>query len=185
MGILNKLTREYFGDVERDEDIILPDNVDIVSFTDCNKKLHKKGYQPKNKKSLKDLLDILIEKRGNDGSFNDIDVHLITDMGFLFYKKTSFNGDITGWDVSKVVDMSGIFLHAESFNQPIGKWNVENVEVMFRMFESASSFNQDISNWNVEKVENKLDVFSGCPIRLEYKPKFLPYLKVWNKKNKI
>ena len=37
-------------------------------------------YFPETKKELKDLLNILIEERGNEGDFNDIDTSEITDM---------------------------------------------------------------------------------------------------------
>ena len=40
----------------------------------------KKGYKPKNKKELKKILEQLIEERGNDGDFNDIDTYDIKDM---------------------------------------------------------------------------------------------------------
>ena len=46
MGILKKLTEEYFGDTVREEDLIDIDGLDveIVSFTDNNGKKHKRGY---------------------------------------------------------------------------------------------------------------------------------------------
>ena len=55
MGILKKLTEEYFGEIEREEDLIdIHDlNVEIVSFTDNNDKFHKRGYKPKYKDTLK------------------------------------------------------------------------------------------------------------------------------------
>ena len=33
-------------------------------------------------------------------------------------------------------------------------------------------FNKDISNWDVTNVFDKEDIFWGCPIKEEYKPKF-------------
>jgi hypothetical protein len=42
-----------------------------------------------------------------------------------------------------------------------------------------SEFNQDISNWDVRKISKKINMFTCCPIRNEYKPK--PY----NKKKKV
>ena len=58
MGILKTLTEEYFGEIEREEDLIdIHDlNVEIVSFTDNNDKFHKRGYKPKDKDILKELL---------------------------------------------------------------------------------------------------------------------------------
>ena len=43
-------------------------------------KVNKYNYHPKTKKELKDLLKQLIEERGNEGDFNDIDTSKITDM---------------------------------------------------------------------------------------------------------
>ena len=62
MGILKTLTKEYFGEIEREEDFINIDGLDveIVSFTDNNGKKHKKGYKPKDKDTLKKLLERMI-----------------------------------------------------------------------------------------------------------------------------
>ena len=222
MGILKKLTEEYFGEIEREEDLINIDGLDveIVSFTDNNDKFHKKGYKPKDKDTLKELLERMIEVRGDEGDFNDIDTSDITSMESLFQLNETFNGDITGWnvsrvrnmsamfhcaksfnqpignwDVSRVRNMSGMFFLAESFNQPIGDWEFPNVKNMSNMFYYATSFNQDISKWKFTNVTNmnnmffyatsfnqdlsewdlkgkeKDNIFYGCPIKKEYKPK--------------
>ena len=198
MGILKTITEEYFGETIREEDEINIDGLDveIVSFTDNNKKYHEKGYKPEDRDNLKELLKRMIEVRGDEGDFNDIDTSDITSMYLLFYKKEKFNGDITGWNVSNVEDMNGMFNGAESFNQPIGKWNISNVEDMSDMFFGAASFNQPIGKWNVSKIRNMCnmfcnatsfnqpisnwdvskiiyinDIFVNCPIKDEYKPK--------------
>ena len=222
MGILKKLTEEYFGDTVREEDLIdIHDlNVEIVSFTDNNDKFHKRGYKPEDRDTLKELLERMIEVRGDKGNFNDIDTSDITSMVSLFQFNSTFNGDITGWSVSKVIDMSGMFYcaksfnqdiskwefpnlinmsfmfsHATSFNQPIGKWKFPKVENMSNMFYGAKSFNQPIGNWKFPNVtdmnhmfayatsfnqdlskwdlkgKNKDEIFDGCPIKDEYKPK--------------
>ena len=82
MGILKKLTEEYFGDTVREEDLIdIHDlNVEIVSFTDNNDKFHKRGYKPKDRDTLKELLERVIEVRGDEGNFNDRDTSDITSM---------------------------------------------------------------------------------------------------------
>lgn len=67
-------------------------------------------YFPQNKEELKKILEELIEERGNDGDFNDIDTSNITDMSGLFFGKKLFNGDISQWDVSNVTDMGGMFV---------------------------------------------------------------------------
>ena len=197
MGILKNLTEEYFGNTTREEDLIdIHDlNVEIVSFTDNNGKKHKKGYKPKDKDTLKKLLERMIEVRGNEGDFNDIDTSDITNMISLFDYKKKFNGDITGWNVSSVknmncmfynaksfnqpiggwkfpnvTDMGGMFYETSSFNQPIGDWEFPNVTNMEFMFCNATSFNQDLSKWDL-KGKKKTKIFYGCPIKKEYKPK--------------
>ena len=85
MGILKTITEEYFGDTIRKEDEINIEGLDveIVSFTDNNGKYHGKGYKPKDRDILKKLLERMIEKRGNEGDFNDIDTSEITSMKSL------------------------------------------------------------------------------------------------------
>ena len=102
MGILKKLTEEYFGEIEREEDLIdiVGLDVEIVSFTDNNGKNHKRGYKPKDKDTLKELLKRMIKIRGDEGDFNDIDTSDIESMKHLFNYNETFNGDITGWNVS-------------------------------------------------------------------------------------
>ena len=147
MGILKKLTEEYFGEIEREEDLIdIHDlNVEMVSFTDNNGKKHGRGYKPKDKNTLEKLLKKMIKVRGDEGDFNDIDTSDIKDMESLFQFNETFNGDITGWSVSKVTDMSYMFFYATSFNQDLSKWDL--------------------------KGKNKTEIFNGCPIKDEYKPK--------------
>ena len=160
-------------------------------------KIKKSSYKyfPKTKEELKELLKQLVEERGNEGDFNDIDTSEITDMSELFLPK--FNGDISKWNVSNVMDMTCMFYGCElfnqplndwdvssviimdrmfcgckSFNQPLDKWNVSNVTNIRWMFDNCNSFNQDISNWKVSKVTNKLCMFFYCEIEEKYKPKF-------------
>ena len=172
MGILKNLTEEYFGNIIREEDEINIDGLDveIVSFTDNNGKFHKKGYKPKDKDTLKKLLERMIEVRGDEGDFNDIDTSDIKDMESLFQFNETFNGDITGWNVSSVINMSYMFCDAISFNQDISKWKFPNVTDVRNMFFYASSFNQDLSEWDL-KGKKKDKIFDGCPIKDEYKPK--------------
>ena len=72
-----------------------------------NKSSYK--YFPKTKGELQDLLKQLIEERGNEGDFNDIDTSKITDISDLFNFMQEFNGNIAKWDVSKVTDMRYMF----------------------------------------------------------------------------
>ena len=196
MGILKDLTKEYFGEKVRKEDEINIDglNVEIVTFKDNNGNFHRRGYKPKDWYYLIKLLERMVEVRGDEGDFNDIDTSEIEEMNFLFTNKTTFNGDISGWDVSNVKDMEGMFSSATSFNQDISKWNtseVTNMKDMFChaasfnqdiskwkfpkvrymsfMFCNATSFNQDISNWKIYEVDDFF-MFKNCPIQDEFKP---------------
>ena len=197
MGILKDLTKEYFGEKVRKEDDINIDGleVDIVSFTDKNGNYHGRGYKPKDLYNLIKLLERMVEVRGDEGDFNDIDTSEIESMMMLFYYNETFNGDISGWDVSSVVNMrsmfceaksfnqdisnwtfpnvtnmSNMFDNAKSFNQPIGNWKFPNVKDMRFMFWGATSFNQDLSNWDLTGID-KNDIFKDCPIKDEFKPK--------------
>ena len=104
------------------------------------------NYYPKTKEELQDLLKQLIEERGNEGDFNDIDTSKITDMSDIL-RFSDFNGDISKWDVS-------------------------NVTNMLSMFNGCKSFNKDISNWNVSKIKYKPNMFYNCSIEEKYIPKF-------------
>ena len=119
---------------------------------------------------LKKLLKRMIKVRGDEGDFNDIDTSDIESMESLFQFNKTFNGDITGWNVSSVISMDNMFLGATSFNQPIGDWKFLNVIFMNRMFYNATSFKQDLSKWDL-KGKDKIEIFYGCPIKKEYKPK--------------
>ena len=46
--------------------------------------LRKYNYHPETKEELQDIINQLIEERGNEGDFNDIDTSNITDMSELF-----------------------------------------------------------------------------------------------------
>ncbi len=107
----------------------------------------KYNYFPKTKGELYDIIYQLLEERGNDGDFNDIDVSKITDMSELFEGMQDFNGDISKWDVS-------------------------NVKYMQSMFRGCRSFNQDISNWLLNHDTFTKQMFENCPIEEKYKPKF-------------
>ena len=78
------------------------------------------NYRPKTRDELKELVDQLIEKRGNEANLNDIDTSEITDM-FKLFCRSNFNGDISEWDVSKVKNMWYMFLGSPLEKNP-PKW---------------------------------------------------------------
>ena len=159
MGVLKRLTEEYFGETERKEDMIkLPEGVVRVDFTDRNGKRHRSGYRVENGSwgTLDGLIKKLIDKRGPECDLNDVDVSNVKDMKHMF-SNSDFNGDISGWDVSGVTNMSYMFCGSH-FNGDISEWDVSGVTTMYAMF-SYSQFNGDISGWNVFKVTDMGGMF--------------------------
>ena len=150
--------------------------------------------QPRTKKELQDIIKSRVSNEGPKCNLNDIDTSLMTDMSSMFayslfngdiskwdvsnvkdmwgmFQYSLFDGDISDWNVSNVKDMSGLF-NEPKFNQDISKWNVSNVTNMDYMF-TDSEFDQDISNWKINEKCEIYDIFAGCRIRNEYKPKSL------------
>ena len=127
-------------------------------------------YKVNNTDELKKLIECCIKTLGNKCNLNWIDVSNITNMEGIFYNST-FNGNISKWDVSNVINMSYMFQQSK-FNQNISNWDVSNVTNMDGMFMMAEKFNQDISKWNIAKAPYSKNIFSWCPIKEEYKPKF-------------
>ena len=130
-----------------------------------NKDIDSYNYHPKTRDELIELINELIEERGNDADLNDIDTSEITDMSQLFFK-SNFNGDISEWDVSKVEDMSYMFSES-TFNGDISNWDVSNVKGMFCMFYGSefTSENGDISKWDVSNAKNNMYyMFSKSPL---------------------
>ena len=153
---------------------------------------HHYNYHPKTNDELKELVDKLIEERGNEADLNDIDTSEITDMSHIFYY-SKFNGDISEWDVSNVKNMETMFgcskftgengdisswdvsnvknmvcmFYKSSFNGDISKWDTSNVETMYYMFRESSftGENGDISNWNVSNVKNMGGMFYRSPLQ--------------------
>ena len=122
------------------------------------------NYHPKTRDELKELVNKLIEERGDEADLNDIDTSEITDMTTLFYN-SKFNGDISNWNVSNVKYMMYMF-HNSKFtgeNGDISNWDVSNVKDMMYMF-CDSKFNGDISNWNVSNVVDMSYMFNGNPL---------------------
>ena len=98
--------------------------------------LRKYNYHPETKEELQDIINQLIEERGNEGDFNDIDTSNITDMSELFQDMEDFNGDISNWDVSNVKNMFNMFCKSK-FNGDISKWKVAEDTDLEYMFEDT------------------------------------------------
>ena len=129
-----------------------------------NTKINNYHYHPKDKDELMELLDKLIEERGWEGNFNDIDTSNITDMSMLFtFSRPKFNGDISEWDVSNVTNMRFMFCDTK-FSGDISNWDVSNVEDMYDMFYGCNDFNCNLNKWDVNKVKDMRDMFNGCPL---------------------
>ena len=143
-------------------------------------KVNTTKYHPTTRNELKDLIDKLIQERGNNADLNDIDVSNITDMRGLFskydfYSNASseieinelykFNGDISEWDVSNVISMREMFRQSEytGENGDISNWNVEKVEDMWQMF-YRSKYNGDISKWNPKSIKKNWYMFVESPL---------------------
>ena len=117
----------------------------------------------------------------NPIDFNDIDVSNIDsfsndkDKCKGIFERTDFKYiDISDWDVSNATNMSYMFYMCKELKSVgnISGWDVSNVIGMSYMFAWCESFNQDLSNWNVSKVRFIGGVFTGCSIKMKYKPKF-------------
>ena len=136
----------------------------IVERLHINKDIDSYNYHPKTRDELIELINELIEERGNDANLNDIDTSEITDMSQLFFK-SNFNGDISEWDVSKVEDMSYMFSES-TFNGNISNWDVSKVKNMFCMFYGSEFTGEhgDISKWNVSNVKTMNYMFSKSPL---------------------
>ena len=61
-------------------------NFSIVERLHINKDTgnHSYNYHPKTRDELKELINELINERGNDADLNDIDTSEITDMSYMF-----------------------------------------------------------------------------------------------------
>ena len=160
------------------------------------KEIREKGYKCdlNHIKTYKitDMSQLFFMLRYFNGDISKWDVSNVESMNCMFWD-SNFKGDISKWDVSNVKDMSGIFGHSNfsgdisnwnigkvedmrsmfqdsKFNSDISKWDVSSVKNMSNMF-WKSKFNQDISNWEINPKCATIDMFHGCNIKDEHKPK--------------
>ena len=122
-------------------------------------------YFPETKNELRNIIENLIDKKGNNVDLNIIDTSKITDMSKLFddYFLNDFCGDVSQWNVSNVKEMNSMFFNCKHFNCDLSHWDVSQVEDMGFMFGGCTSFTGDgLKQWNVSKVKNMEAMFAKC-----------------------
>ena len=122
------------------------------------------NYCPKTRRDLINIIDKLLEERGNEADLNDIDTSKITTM-YNVFKNSDFDGDISDWDVSNVTSMVSMFDNSKftGKNGDISNWDVSNVGHMAWMF-YKSSFNGNIDNWKISDFCDVYHMFLKCPL---------------------
>lgn len=199
MGVLKKITDEYFGEIIREEDKINISelNVEIVKFTDMNNVYHRNGFKvkeryPNNKlltpyemaEELSNLIKTIIKVRGNECSLNDIDVSNIHSMCFdsslygligIFYR-SDFDGDISGWDMSNTSYTNYMFM-SSNFTGKNGIFKITKdcyiVEAIGMFMDSELNIN--IDDWEINEDCNMENMFKYTPLEQNDK------LPVWYK----
>jgi len=124
-------------------------------------KSNKYSCRPKTKKELRKILEERLSK-DKDADLNDIDVSLVEDMSYLFYRLDPHKIDISQWDVSNVKNMEGMFYNCNEFNSDLSQWDVSSVTNIGYMFYNCKNFNSDLSQWDVYKVKYMSNMFNGC-----------------------
>ena len=175
MGVLKKLTDEYFRNITREEDLIdVTDlDVEIISFTDCNGKTHKHGYIVKDHdEDFENIIDDEYDEEYDEDAYNDYldyefeKTHTLKKLIERIIEKRGNECDLNDIDVSNIKKMNymgvmgikGLFENSD-FNGDITGWNVSNVESMRHMFFCAESFNQPIKGWS-NKLYKVIDMKS-------------------------
>lgn len=162
----------------------------MTSFKEFFNEAKTKKYKPKNWDALRELV------ADESIYLGDIDISLLTDLSGVFRKSTRknfdgiekwdtskvkmmykmfedshFNYDISGWDVSNVYNFVDMFAGCKDFNQNISKWDISSGKYFTTMFYDCKKFNQNLSRWDCKNAISTFSMFSGCPIKDEYKPK--------------
>jgi surface protein len=87
------------------------------------------------------------------------------------FRWSKFTGNISDWDVSNVVNMCSMF-ECSVFNGDISGWDVSHVIDMSSLF-YYSKFTKNLYNWNINPICKTDNMFVGCAIKDEYRPKLL------------
>jgi len=122
----------------------------------------KYKYFPKTNEELKELINDLIKKYGDEVDLNNINVSNITDFNNLFKYKCCFNGNISEWDVSNGISFFYMFFNNKKFNSNLSQWDVSNGINFSEMFRICEKFNSNIFKWNVSNGEYFNFMFYGC-----------------------
>lgn len=141
----------------------LTESLKLNSNTQIYDKRKDYKFFPKDKEELKQILKDLIHQRGPNANLNDIDTSKITDMSYLFYRRSEQieKIDISNWDVSNVEDMSMMFKDCNQFSCNLSKWKPLKLKTTFEMFKNCFNFNDKIFS-NTIKLENARGMFKNC-----------------------
>ena len=119
-----------------------------------------------NKEGLQEYLKSEIKKQGKNVVIRNLDVSLIDDLSFLFYKITDGveSLDLSGWKTSGVKDMHNMFWYCENLKSlNLSGWNTSKVEDISWMFSLCKNLESlDLSGWNVSNADNMNSMFRRC-----------------------
>lgn len=120
-------------------------------------------FFPKDYDELKNLVNKLINERGEDADLNDINTSKITDMSSLFYplRFKIRNINISYWDVTNVISMNNMFVNCKKFNCDLSYWMPINLETCKNMLEGCIEFNSNMF-FNTPKLTDTYKMFNGC-----------------------
>ena len=97
-------------------------------------------------------------------------------MSFMFAWSYSFNQDINNWKLKDIKELCYMFNYSV-FDKPLDKWaswindsSIDEFLDFSGMFE-GSKFNKDISNWQLRKYMRDEEMFEGCQISEDFKPR--------------
>jgi len=105
---------------------------------------------------------------GCDGciDLNNIDVHKVTDMDYLFEMEDEIVLlDVSMWDTSHVTHMIGLFNSCANLRRvDLSNWNTSSVQKMNRMFGDCTKLEYigDLSHWNLQNLQSAKKMFTNC-----------------------